>query len=112
MYLHTDQGGYAPGWALVALPGGINVSGTSNFIVDPNANCLAGIQGQYPQTSIALPISVGTETVTPASMANIAVGSVLQIDASLSNAENVTVMGITSTTSQPILQMLIMPVQR
>jgi hypothetical protein len=82
----------------VTLPGGTSTNGTSNFVVDGNGNCLAGIQGQYPATTIPLPIPVGAQTVTPASIANIVIGSTLQVDASLGTAENVTVTSVTSTT--------------
>lgn len=98
MYVHTDQGGYAPPAPPVRLPGGFLTSGTSNFVVDVSGNCLAGIQGQFPATTVALAIAVGTETVTPGSMANIVIGSVLQVDGSISSAENVTVTAVTPTT--------------
>ncbi|KAH7389271.1 hypothetical protein BKA64DRAFT_747836 [Cadophora sp. MPI-SDFR-AT-0126] len=97
MYLHTDQGGYAPLWANVTLNGSL-VNGTSNFVADANGNCLAGIRVEFPGTTIQLAIAIGTATVTPASMANIVKGSVLQIDASLATSEIVTVTSVTSTT--------------
>jgi hypothetical protein len=82
----------------VTLPGGTSTNGTSNFVVDGNRNCLTSIQGQYPATTIPLPILVGTQTVTPASIVNIVISSTLQVDASLGTAENVTVTSVTLTT--------------
>jgi hypothetical protein len=98
MYLHTDQGGYAPLWAHVTIAGGSQVSGTSNFVVDANGNCLAGVQVDFTATTIPQAVPIGTETVTPASMENIVKGSVLQVDASLTTAEYVNVTSVTSTT--------------
>ena len=98
MYVFTDQGGLgqAP-WAFVTLPGGRRVSGTSNFVVDPRGNCLAGVQPQDPTTSTTVAIATGSQTVTPASMNFIEVGSVLNVDGG-SNAETVRVTAITATT--------------
>ena len=98
MYVFTDQGGLgqAP-WSLVTLPGGRLVSGVSNFIVDPNGNCLAGVQPTDPTTSVSAAIPVGNQVVTPNSMNFIEVGSLLNVDGG-SNAETVRVTAISATT--------------
>ena len=98
MYVFTDRGGLGQAaWALVTLPGGRQVSGTSNFVVDPNGNCLAGVRPQDPTTNITAAIAAGTQTVTPASMNFIKVGSILNVDGG-SNAETVHVTATTATT--------------
>ena len=98
MYLFTDQGGFGQGpWAFVTLPGGRHVSATSNFVVDPNGNCLAGVQPQDPTTSMTAAVAAGSQTVTPASMNFIEVGSILNVDGG-KNAETVRVTAITATT--------------
>lgn len=82
---------------MVTLPGGRRVSGTSNFVVDPNGNCLAGAQPQDPTTSTTAAIAAGNQTVTPVSMNFIEIGSILIVDGG-SNAESVRVTAITATT--------------
>jgi hypothetical protein len=99
MYLATDQGQFDPPIVNVTLPGGRVVDGTSNFIVDPNGNCLAGISAYPPTTSSAAAITAGTQTITPGSMTYIEVGSILSVDdGTANNAESVTVTSVTGST--------------
>jgi hypothetical protein len=100
MYLATDRGEYYPGIANVVLPGGRPVdSGGSNYTVDPNGNCLAGVVALNPGTSIPAATASGAQTVTPAAMTFIELGSVLSVDdRTPNNAETVTVTAVTATT--------------
>jgi hypothetical protein len=97
MYMATDQGDYYPGIANVVLPGGRPVDSRSNYVVDANGNCLAGVVALNPGTSIPAAVAAGVQTVTPASMTFIEVGSALSIDGG-ANQETVTVTATTATT--------------
>jgi uncharacterized membrane protein YgcG len=98
MHLATDRGEYYPSIGSVVLPGGRTVDSTSNYVVDVNGNCLAGVVALNPPgTSIPAAVGVGVQTVTPASMTFIEVGSPLSIDSG-ANQETVVVTATTATT--------------
>ena len=91
MYMATDKGEYYPGWANVTLAGGRPVDGQSNYVVDPNGNCLAGIVALNPGTSIAAAVGAGAQTVTPGAMTFIFPGSLLAIGDPTDATKNETV---------------------
>jgi hypothetical protein len=98
MYMATDKGEYSPGIANVVLPQGRPVDGPSNYVVDANGNCIAGIIALTPPgTSIAAAISSGVRTVAPGSMAFIELGTPLQIKEG-GTQETVIVTAVTGTT--------------
>jgi hypothetical protein len=99
MYLATDRGEYYPGIANVVLPGGRPVDSTTNYVVDTNGNCLAGLVALNPSTSIPAAVAAGVQVVTPVAMTFIEVGSLLSVDdGTPNNAENVTVTATTAST--------------
>ena len=66
----------------------LNGDGTTQVVATPGVN-----------TTIAASIATGSQTVTPASMANITVGEVLTVvNADFTHSENLIVTAVTSTT--------------
>ena len=96
--LWTDTGDYSPaiGWVTLGA-GGSLLGGTSNYITGLDDKCLAGAAVRNSTTLSAAITATGIQAVTPASMANIVVGSVLAIDSGGSR-ETVTVTAVTATT--------------
>lgn len=95
-----DHGSYSTPYIGQATlgSGGPALVATSNFEVDLNNKCLAGIRVLDANTTLANAVgATGVQTATPASMNGIFVGSVLTISSAM-NSESVTVTAVTATT--------------
>ncbi len=99
IYTWTDKGEYGPAALNATLDvGGSLLAGTSNYVVGLDKKCLAGILTRDPLTTLSNAITgTGSQAATPASIASIIVGSVLEVDTG-ANEETVTVTAITATT--------------
>lgn len=105
--LWTDKAEFSPGAQFVKLEvaGGPDVNNTSNFEIDANNDCLVGVYVRDKQTTIAGAIvaNAAAQAVTPASMAGIAVDTVLTIDPGVDGVEeHVVVTAVTVNTFSAI----------
>lgn len=99
-HMWKDTGDYSfPYLGAVGLgAGGPQINASANFILGLDNKCLAGIIVLDADTTLSVAIAAtGSQAATPASMANIFVGSVLTIK-DAAKTENVTVTAVTATT--------------
>jgi len=102
VWVWNDRGEYAPAAVQATLgAGGSLLASSSNFVVGLDGNCLAGVASRRA-TTLAAPVGAsGPQVATPASMADIAVGTVLAVGGdpcSDAAREDVTVSAVSATT--------------